>query len=539
MPLCHLDAEVIKKTFTNNIVRNCNQIFFCGSYGDPIIHPKFLEIIEDFRLKNPNLYIYIHTNGSAHNIDWWMSLSEIIGKNGRVDFNIDGLSDTNHLYRKNTRFEKIIENASAYIQMGGIAEWNYIVFKHNQHQLDEAESLSKKIGFKQINFRKTGRFLQQDSMTEIDQWPVLDSDGNEEYIIEPTTLEWQKNRSMYNLDGLKKQYGDDLYEYFDSTPIKCDACIGKKVSITAEGLVLPCNFFEHNLYDFRFNDSSIIPSANKLHFTNGKNQIESFIDQHDRNKLNINKYSLAEIFSNPFWNNLVASWNKKLSNGRLFECAFTCGQKLSKVWDQHHLTMQKRFVITGASKGLGKFLKNYFKGHGISRSINNLDITSEQDIKTIAIDSLNYDVFINNAFDGPPHENWANYGQVNLLHAIYQCWKEHNKKGYIFNIGSIGANTVVPPEPFFETYRVAKSALHHASKQISQAFKQNIVSFRCTLIIPDRLDNETSQSRDNWTGNGISMNDIAKSIDWCLSCNENTVVDEISLYCNLNYNDRK
>ena len=70
-----------------------------------------------------------------------MSLAEIIGVNGRVDFNIDGLQDTNHVYRKNTNFEKIIDNASAYIRMGGIAEWNYIVFKHNQHQIDKEEGI--------------------------------------------------------------------------------------------------------------------------------------------------------------------------------------------------------------------------------------------------------------------------------------------------------------------------------------------------------------------------------------------------------------
>ena len=85
----------------------------------------------------------------------------------------------------------------------------------------------------------------------------------------------------------------------------------------------------------------------------------------------------------------------------------------------------------------------------------------------------------------------------------------------------------------FETYRVAKSALQHASKQITQAFKQNLVGFKCTLISPDRIDNETTRNRSNWTGNGIAMEDIKKAIDWCLSCADNTVVDEITIYCNL------
>lgn len=538
MPLCHLDAEVIKKTFTTELVKSINQIFFCGSYGDPIVHPNFLEIVEDFRSKSQSLYIYVHTNGSAHNTDWWSSLAEIIGNRGRVDFNIDGLKDTNHLYRKNTNFEKIIDNASAYISMGGVAEWNYIVFKHNEHQLEEAKKKCKDVGFTKINFRKTGRFLNQNTLEELDKWPVLDKQDKLQYYLEPTTLDTQKNRSVTNVENLKKQYGDDLYDYFDSTPIKCDACIGQKVAITAEGIVLPCNFFEHNLYDLRFDDLNITPSSNKLHNINGSNQVRQFIENHQTSTLNINNHSLVEIFKNPFWNNLIESWDKNLDNGRLFECAFTCGKKLSKVWDQHEITMKKRFLITGGTKGLGQHLQQHYNADDVSRSSAKLDIITQKDIEKIAIDSLNYDVFINNAFDGPPHEPWANYGQVNLLHEIYKQWQKHNKKGHIINIGSIGANHIVPPEPMFETYRVAKSALQHASKQITQSFKENIVPFKCTLITPDRLDNETTRTRSNWTGNGVAMEDIKKAIDWCLSCNDNTVVDEIIIYCNLLYNDQ-
>ena len=42
-------------------------------------------------------------------------MAEIIGGHGQVDFNIDGLEDTNHLYRRNTDFNKIINNAQAFI----------------------------------------------------------------------------------------------------------------------------------------------------------------------------------------------------------------------------------------------------------------------------------------------------------------------------------------------------------------------------------------------------------------------------------------
>ena len=74
--------------------------------------------------------------------------------------------------------------------------------------------------------------------------------------------------------------------------------------------------------------------------------------------------------------------------------------------------------------------------------------------------------------------------QVNLLQAVHKRWKDIGKKGWIFNIGSIGEKQIVAPNPEFETYRVAKSALSHASKQCTKAFKDNIVNFKTTLITP-------------------------------------------------------
>ena len=71
--------------------------------------------------------------------------------------------------------------------------------------------------------------------------------------------------------------------------------------------------------------------------------------------------------------------------------------------------------------------------------------------------------------------------QVNLLQAVHKRWKDIGKKGWIFNIGSIGEKQIVVQSEF-ETYRVAKSALSHASKQCTKAFKDNIVNFKTTLI---------------------------------------------------------
>lgn len=529
LPLCHLDKNIISNTFTQELCQQLSQVFFCGSYGDPIVHPDFLDIVRDLRNKSKTLWIYIHTNGGYHNTNWWKELAEIIGDSGKIDFGIDGLEDTNHLYRRNVDFSKAIDNAQAFINAGGKAQWNYIVFEHNQHQIDTAKMLSNIIGFEKILFRGTGRFLDHKNLIQKDSWQVTPT-NDEPYELKVTTLDEYQNTSMQHLYDLKSQY-PDIKEYFDTTPIKCDACVNNKIVITAEGLVLPCNFFEHNLYDARFYDRELQPGSNDLHFVDGKNQVRQFLESFGLDNLNINNFELEQILANDFWQELVSSWNKTLGDGRIFECAFTCGQKLTKVWDQNK-TIQStyRYYITGNNRGLGLTLSNYFVADGCSRQ-SGKDITKH--IDEIANESLHYDVFINNAFDGPPDTEWANYAQVNLLQAVYKKWKQAGKAGWIFNIGSSGEKTIVAPDPEWETYRVAKAALNHASKQCTRAYKDGIVDFKTTLISPDRLDTPLSRSRESWQGGGIDCTDIAKFIDYAVNLKGPAVVEEISISVNI------
>lgn len=193
-----------------------------------------------------------------------------------------------------------------------------------------------------------------------------------------------------------------------------------------------------------------------------------------------------------------------------------------------------KMLVTGGNRGLGLHLVDVFGGDSVSRSVERLDINHHT--QQIADRSLDYDVFVNNAFDGPPQESWANFGQAQLYFAVYDAWKAAGKAGWIFNIGSVGEQHTVAPEPRFETYRVAKAALAHASQQGTQAFKQNLVRFRTCLITPDRLDTELSRSRPSWTGNGIDLTDISNFIKYAVSVNPNTVIEQATFYVNFDYN---
>ena len=192
-----------------------------------------------------------------------------------------------------------------------------------------------------------------------------------------------------------------------------------------------------------------------------------------------------------------------------------------------------KVMITGGNRGLGLALVEHFKGDSFSRS-NGVDIA--KDFDKIAEISLKYDVFINNAFDGPFQEAWANFGQVKLLYAVAAAWKEKGKVGHIVNIGSVGSETVVAPDPTFETYRISKAALKAHSRQWTRAFKENKVLFKTSLLTLDRLDTEQVRGRPSWTGNGHNLADICGYIELITNAANNTCIEEIISWVNYEHN---
>jgi len=334
MPLRHLPRHIIDQAFVPDLVSRMTQVFFCGGYGEPTMHPDLLEIIEDFRRKRADVWIYLHSNGGTHDAAWWRELAVLINGHGRVDFGIDGLEDTNHIYRRNVDWNSLMTNVQEFVRYGGQAQWNFIMFRHNQHQVAQAQSLSRELGFVGFLPRRTGRFFNARDASVFDRWPVQDRNGHVEYYLEPADLPEAQNASLQRIHWIKNQSGG-WHGYHDRTRIRCDALLGNKVVITADGLVLPCNFFEHNLYDARYHDSSYMPGSSDLcRDDKGRNQIQELLRDIGHHNLSIHHRSLAEIFQNDFWRIVVESWDLPLGQGRIYECANTCGEQFTKVWDQ-------------------------------------------------------------------------------------------------------------------------------------------------------------------------------------------------------------
>ena len=222
------------------------EVAFSGNLGDPAAASECLEICE--HLIDRGVAIVISTNGGLRNPSWWRRLGRAFAHNGSyVQFHIDGLRDTNPLYRVNTDFDKILTNAGAFIAAGGTAEWHYILFRHNEHQVDEAHDIANAAGFAKFVLIDTVRFGRRSYFRY--QLP----DGSYR-ALEPATF----TSADFDLDPVGTTAGaegGDAGPRTGTPAIDCKAKGANRPFITASGYVAPCcwtatSFEEDKVYRF-------------------------------------------------------------------------------------------------------------------------------------------------------------------------------------------------------------------------------------------------------------------------------------------------
>jgi len=151
LTLDHWDMTTVIKNLELDQMPNLSFVEIEGDKGDPASHPKLQTLVEEFALHPNSPAVMLYTNGSIRTPDFWKCIGAYA--NTSTVFSIDGLHDTNHLYRVGCQWDRIMENAKAYIDAGGRAIWKCIVFKHNQHQLMEIKNLARQMGFAEVSFR--------------------------------------------------------------------------------------------------------------------------------------------------------------------------------------------------------------------------------------------------------------------------------------------------------------------------------------------------------------------------------------------------
>ena len=153
--LQHFDLEIFKE-LSSDTAGSIQQLSLNGNWGDPGMHPKLSDMMQIWVNDHPDCDTVIHTNGSMHKPEWWQKLAGIL-KNyrHRVVWNLDGIGDDHALYRRNTDFDKIVENMRAFNDASGSSEWTMTLWDHNIHYIDKAEKLASMFGCNWFSTRQT------------------------------------------------------------------------------------------------------------------------------------------------------------------------------------------------------------------------------------------------------------------------------------------------------------------------------------------------------------------------------------------------
>lgn len=347
-----LSISDIEHIFTIDFVRQLKRIYMCGNYGDPAVAKDTLEAFAYFRQHNPDLFLSMHTNGSVRRPEWWAELAQIIGRKGYVVFGLDGLEDTNHLYRQGTVWTNIMRNVEAFIRAGGRARWDFIVFAHNEHQVEAAEELSKQMGFEKFQYKKSARFFSntraqtkdahqaqnRKGLTILLQAPtnpkyrnaVLDrlkeaaNPANEQKItvdnvVTVDNLDGLQGMQTFSIDPAKKKPVEHIW---DEAVIDCKVSKEKNLYITAEGVVQPCCWLAGQMYVWYYKSQGA--------------QVWRFINEAGAESIDAKKYSLEEIIQGDYFQKIIPdSWNKSsCAEGKSSMCAKICGTKYDAFQEQ-------------------------------------------------------------------------------------------------------------------------------------------------------------------------------------------------------------
>ena len=287
----HNTLEVLQKNISKKIIKQLKRFYSCGTYGDPLMNPECTDIFRWVKQINPDCQLNFHTNGGGRDTSFWEECAYL---GVSVRFGIDGLEDTNHLYRRNVKWAKLMENVSAFIKAGGEASWAFLIFKHNEHQIEEARTLSKKLGFKSFGTLYSDRWKTSNWITgepmDRSSWPVGD------YFIEKPESQGSNNYWTTSV----KSYSEQQFNFEKKIICQKASNNNYEIFIRANGDVQPCCM----LGDLDVHEC--------------KKLIQ------DPKSVNLNHTNLEDILSGEFFKLLDKGINQK-SSDRLKNCFYTCG----------------------------------------------------------------------------------------------------------------------------------------------------------------------------------------------------------------------
>ena len=300
-----IGLETFKHICPPTFLQQLDGITMCGNFGDPILNKELISIVENIVQANPSIKIDIHTNGSARSTTWWGNLARALPDDHLVVFGIDGLEDTHALYRIGTDFNKIIENAKAFMAAGGKARWNFITFKHNEHQLTACRELAGALGFESFQEKQTSRFIGN-------PWfDVLDRDGNVTHKLE--------NPTEQKLIFIDRKTVENYKAIIKAAKIECEVEKTLQVYIDAQSRLWPCCFIGATPYIHTTPDQLV-----HNYQTDSQASFSKLVDEFGgMDMFSLQYRTIEEIVDSTDWQ---TKWDEVFADNTVHVCARVCGK---------------------------------------------------------------------------------------------------------------------------------------------------------------------------------------------------------------------
>lgn len=281
-----LSTQVLKQNFSSDILSTIKSIVLKGTIGDAGFHPDLDNILDLFS----NKPIGLHTNGSSRTPDWWSNIAKK-HPNLHVRFCLDGADSQTHFTYRKTNFAKVLANARSFVDAGGIAEWFFIIFRHNQHQVNNCLELAKQYGFSKFT--------------------AIYSDRYDENFEKPVNFTTNLTHTFWN-NGIYFDWPSNEIQttnFYNDHNIKLQCCPNLKsnvIYIGADGTVWPCCYYG---------------SSNMTKDDLFWKLIQNKVLDKDPTRININNQQLVNIMQDPIWE----WWNcyVKVTNPK--KCQQYCG----------------------------------------------------------------------------------------------------------------------------------------------------------------------------------------------------------------------
>jgi len=284
-------AHIFKKSLLDQLATN-NQygVNFNGNLGDFAVSRDGAEIVNYF--VNAGVKVNINTNGSSHSVAWWARLA-LPGV--QIGFALDGLADTHTLYRQDTDWHKIIQNARAFIAAGGCAVWRFVPFAHNLHQEHQCRQLAKEYGFSKFENIYDGR----------NTGPVYTRSGEFSHWLGPAQTPLPIKDMLH---GHVTWFDSKTIKIPKDTPtlnLRCQHKVNQEFYLAADGTVYPCCYL--GFYPQQMNHA-------------GNSQLKQLVL--DNNALEHDLEHCLEWFDR-----VEETWAAdSIAAGRLYACVNSCNQ---------------------------------------------------------------------------------------------------------------------------------------------------------------------------------------------------------------------